>query len=346
MIDSTDLETSKRHAEAKPLVVCVDDEPKVLAALRRVLRREPYEMIATGDPEKVLELVGLRPVSLVVADQRMPAMNGTHLLRIVRRNSPATLGLILSGHSSLEEIASAIHDGTVGCFIRKPWDDTDFRTAVRHLLCLNPQVRRSPARREGRRAARRAEPRRRRAILRLNCARKSSPEILAELAQFLSKPEPTLCGVAVVVENLGLLGDSISRFLSAVILKLARSSIPVALVEGSGVAKDYLQLFPEPRRVLLIGTVDSARFLPRQIESAGHVLRTAASASEAVRRMILTSFDLVLLGRILTDRKGIDLARRVLARRLEAPVVVLPEEPASEDILETIRKSPRLIDPD
>jgi CheY-like chemotaxis protein len=361
MVASTNLETSESQGGAKPLVICVDDEPRVLAALQRILRREPYETIATENPSRVLELVGRRPVSLVVADQRMPTMSGTHLLRMVRRESPATQGLILSGYSSVDEIAPAINDGTVGCFIPKPWDDADFRRAIRQLLCLNVAASRSPAGKKRRKAVRRAVPSHRRPILRVDCARKATPEILEEVSAFLSRPEHSLCGAALVLQNLGLLGDSISRFLTAVILKLARSSTPVALVEKSGTANDCLQLFgsnvpflayrseadlPEPKRVLFVGTVGSSPMLLRQIESAGHACRTAATPSQAIRQMIPTSFDLVLLGRIFADPKGVDLARRVMKRLLDVPVFALPEAPPILYILDTIRKCKRVADPD
>ena len=65
----------RRARRQMPLVVCVDDEPRVLASLRRLLSEEPYEMIVTHEPRKVLKLIGSRTVSLVIADQRMPEIS-------------------------------------------------------------------------------------------------------------------------------------------------------------------------------------------------------------------------------------------------------------------------------
>ena len=67
--------TFERH-----VVVCVDDEPAILSALRRSLRAEPYELLTTENPVNVLQWAGTRDVSLVITDQRMPGMAGTELL--------------------------------------------------------------------------------------------------------------------------------------------------------------------------------------------------------------------------------------------------------------------------
>src|SRR6185295_19303039 len=56
----------------KQVVICIDDEPPVLSAIRRLLRHEPYEVLTTLDPSEVLRLVTSREVNLIVADQRMP----------------------------------------------------------------------------------------------------------------------------------------------------------------------------------------------------------------------------------------------------------------------------------
>src|SRR5688572_29073482 len=103
-----------RHADAplkagrRPVVLCVDDDPPVLAAIRRLLRHAPYEIVSASDPVEALALIGEREIDLVIADQRMPAMMGTELLKAVRERSPRTLGVILTGHADLTDIASAM----------------------------------------------------------------------------------------------------------------------------------------------------------------------------------------------------------------------------------------------
>jgi len=67
------------------VVICIDDDPPVLSAIRRLLRHEPYEVLTTEDPEEVLRIVSSREVALVIADQRMPRMLGTELFKAIGR---------------------------------------------------------------------------------------------------------------------------------------------------------------------------------------------------------------------------------------------------------------------
>src|SRR5262245_19191871 len=97
----------------RQVVVCIDDDAPVLSAVRRLLRHEPYEVITTIDPAEVLRLVGTREVNLIIADQRMPQMLGTELLKAVRQRSPGTICVFLTGHADLSDIAGAMNDGAV-----------------------------------------------------------------------------------------------------------------------------------------------------------------------------------------------------------------------------------------
>src|SRR6266480_6297957 len=120
--------------QQRQVVICIDDDPPVLSAIRRLLRHEPYEVLTTLDPAEVIRLVTSREVNLIVADQRMPLMLGTELLKTVRQHSPGTICVILTGHADLSDIAGAMNDGAVDRLIRKPWDDADFRKMIRELL--------------------------------------------------------------------------------------------------------------------------------------------------------------------------------------------------------------------
>ena len=120
--------------QQRQVVICIDDDPPVLSAIRRLLRHEPYEIITTLDPGEVIHLVASRQVNLIIADQRMPQMLGTELLKSVRQRSPGTICVILTGHADLSDIAGAMNEGAVDRLIRKPWDDADFRKMIRDLL--------------------------------------------------------------------------------------------------------------------------------------------------------------------------------------------------------------------
>jgi len=116
-----------------PVVLCVDDEAEVLAAVRRCLRNEPYEVITVLGPEEALARLGEGPVDLVITDQRMPGMSGTELLHEVRERSPRTARAILTGYETPSTIRKGFESGA-DAFLYKPWDDDAFRATIRRML--------------------------------------------------------------------------------------------------------------------------------------------------------------------------------------------------------------------
>ena len=68
------------------LVVFVDDEPGVLHGIERMLlaQRVPWDVFCIPDPQEAIELIDRTPVDVVVADLKMPRIDGAELLRHVR----------------------------------------------------------------------------------------------------------------------------------------------------------------------------------------------------------------------------------------------------------------------
>lgn len=115
------------------VVVCVDDEPAILSALKRSLRWEPYELLTTDSPENALRWVGSREVSLVITDQRMPLMEGTELCEEISRRSPSTARIILTAYPGDTMSSPGLRRRTE-CMISKPWDHMMLRKTIRQLL--------------------------------------------------------------------------------------------------------------------------------------------------------------------------------------------------------------------
>lgn len=116
-------------------LLLVDDEENILAALRRVLRRDGYRILTAGSGQAGLEVLAQEPkVDLIISDQRMPHMIGTVFLRHAREISPYSVRIILSGYTDLESVTAAINDGAVYKFLTKPWDDEILRLSIREAL--------------------------------------------------------------------------------------------------------------------------------------------------------------------------------------------------------------------
>lgn len=120
--------SSERH-----VVVCVDDEPEVLSALRRSLGREPYLVLTTRNPHEALQWVLSRNVSAVVSDERMPEMTGTELGAQVRLHSPGTARILLTAYPGESAQGPGLQP-SIECLIAKPWDDAMLRRAIREFL--------------------------------------------------------------------------------------------------------------------------------------------------------------------------------------------------------------------
>jgi HD-like signal output (HDOD) protein/CheY-like chemotaxis protein len=103
-------------------VLFVDDEPRVLEGLKRMLRpkRNEWQMTFVGSAQAALEALKAEPCEVVVTDMRMPGMSGAELLEVVQREYPDTIRLILSGQAETESVMKAL--GVSHQFLSKPCD--------------------------------------------------------------------------------------------------------------------------------------------------------------------------------------------------------------------------------
>lgn len=115
---------------APPTVMCVDDEPNILAALKRTLRGKGYAVLTAASAAEALETLAHIPVDLLISDMRMPGMDGTQLLEQVHARWPQTVRLLLTGHADMDATIGAINRGQIFRYIHKPWDEHDLHNAV------------------------------------------------------------------------------------------------------------------------------------------------------------------------------------------------------------------------
>jgi len=104
-------------------VLLVDDENGIIQALRRMLRAEPYQLFEASDGEEALEIIKREDNNLMLTDYKMPRRDGISLCEEVRRLSPATYRLLLSGQVDYTALQQAWKDGVVHRFVAKPWDN-------------------------------------------------------------------------------------------------------------------------------------------------------------------------------------------------------------------------------
>ena len=118
-----------RHA-----ILIVDDEIKVLSAIQRTLRKEPYTVLTAEGGEEGLKMLEARDINLVVSDYNMPMMNGLEFLQNVRSLYPHILTIMLTGQAELQIAVQAINEAGVYKFIQKPWNNDDLRITLLRAL--------------------------------------------------------------------------------------------------------------------------------------------------------------------------------------------------------------------
>jgi thioredoxin reductase (NADPH) len=120
---------------SKPVILAVDDDPRVAAAIVRDLhgRYSTYYQIvrATSGPEALAILARLvlrdQPVALIVADQRMPQMTGIEMLKQARTHAPGAKFLLLTAYADTDVAIKAINDIGLDYYLLKPWDPPEER---------------------------------------------------------------------------------------------------------------------------------------------------------------------------------------------------------------------------
>lgn len=129
MTDTTTPSDSKR-----PVILCVDDEPSILSALRRLFRAHGFQVLAAEGGQAGLDLLDTENIDLVISDMRMPHMDGVVFLEHVRQRKPDILRLLLTGYADIASITGAINRGEIYRYIAKPWDDNDIILTVKDAL--------------------------------------------------------------------------------------------------------------------------------------------------------------------------------------------------------------------
>ena len=114
----------------KPVILTVDDDPQVLAAVRRDLRTnyaQDYRIVSAGSGAEGLETVGElkargQTVALFLCDQRMPEMTGTEFLVEAIQIFPEAKRLLLTAYADTDAAIQAINDVGIDHYLLKPWD--------------------------------------------------------------------------------------------------------------------------------------------------------------------------------------------------------------------------------
>ena len=135
----TSAATAQTLEAPRPVIMFVDDEPRVLKSMRAMFRRD-YDVLLANSGAEALEILTNNTVDVVVSDQRMPYMTGVDVLSEIKQRSPETVRILLTGYADLAAVEASINEAEVFKYLMKPCPADEVRGAVQAGLELRASV--------------------------------------------------------------------------------------------------------------------------------------------------------------------------------------------------------------
>lgn len=112
-------------------ILFVDDDPHILEAFKRSLRKQFDIDTAAGGKEGLRAISENGPYSIIVSDMQMPEMNGIEFLSKVKDKSPDSVRIMLTGNADMQTAIEAVNKGNIFRFLTKPCQQETFVTALK-----------------------------------------------------------------------------------------------------------------------------------------------------------------------------------------------------------------------
>jgi HD-like signal output (HDOD) protein/ActR/RegA family two-component response regulator len=288
---------SGRHDAEPQRILFVDDDELILRSMARVLRQHAqhasWELHFVTDGEVALELLAQKSFAVVLVDAQMPRMSGTTLLRRVQESNPSVVRILLSGHTGLDMLRTALP--LVHQFIAKPFDAQLLKTTLINACGL-------------RRILNRPELR---TLVGSSNELPSAPRTYVEISNALNDPHASTRTVAEIVEKDIALSSRVLQLVSSGLYGLPRqvSSIGgavaflgVEVIKAVVLAIEVSKMFPLPR-----ATPDfSLEAVQRKSAAAAHLAKRLLGSENGA--------DSVLIAGMLQDVGQLIFAARAAQR--------------------------------
>jgi response regulator RpfG family c-di-GMP phosphodiesterase len=115
--------------------VLVVDDVRANASVMAAILRPHFNLLEAHDGEQALALIdalpATEPLACVISDYRMPRMSGVQLFEALRKISPHTRRVMVTGYMDMDALVDAINRAEIYRFVAKPFDATDFLLTVR-----------------------------------------------------------------------------------------------------------------------------------------------------------------------------------------------------------------------
>ncbi len=115
--------------QVQPVVLYVDDDGANRQAFQAAFRRHFVVRTASG-LEEAWAWLGRGGVDVIISDQRMPGVQGSELLHLVRERHPSIKRMLMTGFADVQAVIDAVNRGGVTHYLSKPWDPAQVIEAV------------------------------------------------------------------------------------------------------------------------------------------------------------------------------------------------------------------------
>ena len=113
-----------------PRILVVDDEIIVCESCQRILEEEGYEVEIALSGKEAFEKMKEHPLDLVITDLKMPGIDGMEVLKVVRKEYPDTIVIMITGYSTVETAVEAMKQGAFD-YIPKPFTPDEVSIVVK-----------------------------------------------------------------------------------------------------------------------------------------------------------------------------------------------------------------------
>lgn len=118
------------NKQAKIKVLYIDDEPNNLNGFKATFRFD-YTIFTASDTVQAYEYLKANPdIYVVLCDQRMPDKTGVQFFEEMRQTYPDPVRMLITGYTDIESVIDAVNRGHIFRYIKKPWTDTDIKSAI------------------------------------------------------------------------------------------------------------------------------------------------------------------------------------------------------------------------
>jgi response regulator RpfG family c-di-GMP phosphodiesterase len=115
-------------------ILFIDDEPKVLHSLKLALFKEKYKLYFANSATEALAILKEKDISIVISDHKMPGMSGVDLLTHIKKISPYSIRILLTGECDHESTIKSINEAQIHLFISKPFSSQSLKKVIRNAL--------------------------------------------------------------------------------------------------------------------------------------------------------------------------------------------------------------------